>query len=122
MRAPIALIILGLLLAYGCVSPPPADGKDYEEFAKCLTNASAKMYGAYWCGHCNNQKSQFGDAWQYVTYVECALEGQDGQTEPCKEAGVRGYPTWIFADGSRIEGEAPFEELSNRTGCALPSN
>jgi hypothetical protein len=37
-----------------------------EAFAKCISAKQAKMYGAYWCPHCAEQKEMFGGAFQYV--------------------------------------------------------
>lgn len=81
-----------------------------EQLAKELTAQGAKMYGASWCGHCKEQKEAFGEAWKYVTYVECsAPEGE--QTPACVAADIQGYPTWIFKDGSRLEGKQSFDVL-----------
>ena len=89
-------------------------------FAKCLTKSSAKMYGAWWCTHCADQKKLFGFAFQYVNYVECSPPGQRTQNDVCKQAGLKGYPTWQFADGTRAEGALHLEALSEKTGCKLP--
>ena len=110
----IILIPLLLVLA-GCGGP----GK-YDAFAQCLTENGVKMFGAYWCPHCLNQKKEFGKSWQYVTYVECSLPGGQGQTEVCSKEGIKGYPTWEFANGERVSGEVPFPELSQKSGCPLP--
>jgi hypothetical protein len=108
----IVLIVAALLTAF--IKKPV----DYTNFAQCLTEKGAKMYGAWWCPHCNNQKKTFGDAWHYVTYVECST--QDGkETDDCKAAGITGYPTWRFSDGTELQGEATFEQLSQRTSCSL---
>lgn len=88
-----------------------------DDFAKCLTEKGAKFYGAYWCPHCTNQKDAFGSSIQYVKYLECATSS--GQTIECDAAGIKSYPTWIFADGSRLSGELPFETLAAKTGCTL---
>ena len=32
----------------------------YDAFAKCLASKQAKMYGLYWCPHCQEQKEKFG--------------------------------------------------------------
>ena len=77
------------------------------------------MYGAYWCPHCINQKKSFGDSWKYVNYIECSLPGGQGQTEICQQAGITGYPTWEFQDGSRLSGEVPFPVLMQRSGCSF---
>lgn len=89
----------------------------YDDFAKCLTDNEVKIYGAYWCPHCKNQKEMFGDSWKYVDYIECSLPNNQGQTSTCKQADIKGYPTWEFKDGERLSGELSFEILSEESGC-----
>ena len=90
----LVLGFIGLVLVVGVGSGP---GKtDYSEFAKCLTQKGAKMYGTFWCPHCQNQKKEFGDAWQYVTYTECSTPDGVGELEQCKNEGVTSYPTLVF--------------------------
>jgi len=91
-----------------------------DDFAKCLTSKHAKMYGLAWCPHCADQKEMFGFAFQYVDYVECGIEQNHTETEQCKQAGIKNFPTWQFADGSRKEGTEPLAMLSEKTGCRLP--
>ena len=120
--------IIGMLLIFAVVIvgifslslKEKAPGK-YDEFAKCLTEKNTKMWGAYWCPHCTNQKKEFGDSWEFVTYTECSLPGGSGQTEECNEAGIDGYPIWEFEDGERMSGEVPFETLAEKSGCELPN-
>ncbi|HEY9704725.1 MAG TPA: peptidylprolyl isomerase, partial [Allocoleopsis sp.] len=91
-----------------------------DDFAKCLTEKGVKMYGAYWCPHCNNQKEAFASSWQYVTYVECAVEGQPQvQTQECSDAEISGYPTWIV-NGRQYAGEQTLSRLGQLSGCSLP--
>ena len=90
---------------------------NYDDFAKCLTENNATMYGASWCSHCQNQKKMFGDSWQYINYVECS--NPDGtQADVCKNAGITGYPTWII-NGKVYTGEKTIQELSSLSGCQL---
>lgn len=93
--------------------PGPADA-----LAQCLTEKGVKMYGAYWCPHCQDQKKAFGNSWQYITYIECALPGGRGQTKECTDAGITGYPTWVFPDGERVGGEQSFSSLAEKSGCS----
>lgn len=86
----------------------------YDDFAKCLTERGATMYGAYWCPHCQNEKKAFGDSFRFVNYVECTKE-----TNLCLAEKINGYPTWIFGDGRRFEGEMGLEKLSEASGCEL---
>ena len=91
-----------------------------DDFAQCLKAKSARMYGAWWCPHCAEQKEMFGFAFQYVDYVECSPLNQKTMNDVCKQAGIKGYPTWQFADGSRVEGPQPLSALGAKTGCKLP--
>jgi hypothetical protein len=92
----------------------------YDGFAKCLSSKQAKMYGAYWCPHCAEQKEEFGKSFQYVNYVECAIKGSREMTAACKAAKVEHFPTWQFGAGPLVEGKFPLQELSDKTGCSLP--
>lgn len=92
----------------------------FDVFAHCLNNKGAKMYGAWWCPHCADEKELFGDAFHYVNYVECSPPGERTQNDACKQAQIKSYPTWQFADGSRTTGTQPLAELSKRTSCPLP--
>jgi len=91
-----------------------------ENFAKCLTDNGAKFYGTFWCSHCKNQKEMFGQAAQYLPYIECSTEDSQGQLDVCKDNNITGYPTWEFADGSRESGEVSLEKLAEKTSCQLP--
>ncbi len=91
----------------------------YDNFAKCISNEEVKIYGAYWCPHCINQKKMFGASWKYINYTECSLPNREGQTSICKEAGIKAYPTWEFQGGERVEGELSLKELSQYTNCPV---
>lgn len=90
------------------------------EFATCITDSGAKFYGAFWCSHCHNQKQAFGNAMNFLPYVECSTLDKKSQTEACKEAGITSYPTWVFGDGTILTGELPFDILEENTGCTAP--
>ncbi|MGB8816098.1 MAG: hypothetical protein WCC74_02620 [Minisyncoccia bacterium] len=87
----------------------------YDDFAKCLTGKGILMYGAIWCENCKIQKNLFGSSFQYIKYVECP-----DNAKLCLEKGIEGYPTWIFADGKKIEGRDTLEDLAKVSGCELP--
>ncbi len=91
----------------------------HDSFAQCLTEKGATMYGAYWCGHCQNQKELFSGSWKYVNYVECSLPSGKGQTQECIDKEINGYPTWEFADGSREVRVMSPQELAEKTGCSI---
>jgi hypothetical protein len=92
---------------------------EYDEFASCLTENGFKMFGAYWCPHCLDQKEMFGNSWEKINYIECSLPNKGGQTVACSNEGVESYPTWEYADGTRVLGVQSFSVLSEASGCPL---
>ena len=92
----------------------------YNEFAQCLADSDVTYYGAFWCPNCANQNELFGKSKEFVPYVECSTPNGQGQLQVCKDANITAYPTWEFADGSRVTGVQSLESLSEKTGCALP--
>mgnify|MGYP001559183456 CR=1 FL=1 len=97
----------------------PSGPGQYDAFAQCLTEKGAVFYGAFWCPHCQAQKKMFGPSAKLLPYVECsALDGKT-QTPICIEKNITSYPTWEFADGSRLSGEVSLETLAEKTSCEL---
>jgi hypothetical protein len=96
------------------MSPPPITTTSSERALVLSDNLllyNAKMYGAYWCSHCFDQKQAFGKkAFSQIQYIECSREGMNSQTSLCKEMDVPGYPTWEI-DGKLYPGERDLEEL-----------
>src|ERR1700721_800170 len=64
-----------VLLAGACVGGRYYRNHKYDSLAKCLASKQVRMYGLYWCPHCIEQKEEFGAAFHYVPYVECAIKG-----------------------------------------------
>jgi len=93
----------------------------HDAFARCLTQRGVKMYGAWWCPHCQDQKKEFGASFEYAPYVECGIKGDThGASQVCKDEKIQHYPTWQFPPtGERVERIFTLEELSDRTGCSL---
>jgi len=91
-----------------------------DSFAQCLKEKGAVFYGAFWCPHCQNQKAMFGKSVRYLPYVECSTPDGKEQLKTCNDKKIEGYPTWEFADGSRLSGEIPLTQLAEKTGCQLP--
>jgi hypothetical protein len=93
----------------------------YDNFARCLSQKGIKMYGAYWCPHCSEQKAMFDASFQYAPYIECGIQGNTAKIQQeCTDAGIKHFPTWQFPPlGERVEGAIPLEDLSLRSGCPL---
>ncbi len=83
--------------------------------AQHLTATNAKMYGAYWCSHCDNQKRKFGEAQKLIPYIECDANGVNPQTALCQQKGIKGFPTWEI-NGKLLSGERSLDELANESG------
>ncbi|MFA5841212.1 MAG: thioredoxin domain-containing protein [Candidatus Paceibacterota bacterium] len=117
----IGLLILGTIatVLLQSNSTPPGPGK-YDTFATCLKDKGAVFYGAYWCPHCQSQKKLFGSSAKLLPYVECSTADASAQTQVCKDKKIEGYPTWEFADGTRMNGEIPLQQLADKTSCVLP--
>lgn len=113
----LAVVVFGLIFLQKKGEKP----RIYDNFATCLGEAGAKFYGAFWCPHCGKQKQAFGPSQDKLPYIECSTADSRGQTEACIAAGIQSYPTWEFADGTRVTGEQSLETLAEKTGCALPT-
>lgn len=128
----IAVIGIGLLVGSKLIYTPSVSpvseeaistvvaGK-YTELAQCIKNSGAKFYGAFWCPHCQEQKKLFGDAVTELPYIECSNPDKKSQTQVCIDAKITGYPTWEFADGSRLDGEVSLAKLAEETSCVVPN-
>ena len=89
----------------------------YDAVAQCINDSGATFYGAFWCPHCQATKAMFGKSAKLLPYVECSQPSGKGQLQVCTDADVQGYPTWEFADGSRLGGERTMQELAEKTNC-----
>lgn len=119
----IAILVVGILatvIVRGGGSITPSGPGKYDTFATCLKDKGAVFYGAFWCPHCQATKKMFGSSQKLLPYVECSTVDAKGQTPICIDKKVSSYPTWEFADGSRLTGELTFEQLAEKTMCELP--
>ncbi|KAM3092666.1 vitamin K epoxide reductase family protein [Phormidesmis sp. 146-35] len=101
------------------------------KLAQHLKNINAKMYSAYWCPHCYEQKKLFGaEALQYLPSIECAEDGKNPQANLCREIAPKveketgrgfGFPTWEI-NGKFYAGQQPLEELAKASGYDGPRN
>src|SRR3989344_2676005 len=112
----LVLVGLGLLIYPNFQSGPTNLGP----FAACLKDKGALFYGTFWCLYCQAQKKLFGSAAGELPYIECSTPDGQGQLPVCAQNGIKGYPTWAFADGSRLSGEVPLRTLADKSGCVLP--
>lgn len=125
------IVLVGTLGIYAKVNNPVADLSVSGEAGLAITTTSgaaeialaahlkqvgAKMYGAFWCSHCHDQKQLFGqEAVSQIDYIECDPKGKNPQTSLCKAANVQGYPTWEMK-GKFYSGTQPLEKLAELSG------
>ena len=102
----IALIVLAVgIYAYSYFAMP---GK-YDNFAKCLSEKGAVMYGATWCKYTQAQRAMFGKSFRYINYKDFT-----------KGPNIEVTPTWII-DGKSYERTQSFEDLAHFSGCEVLS-
>ncbi|HEY2383194.1 MAG TPA: vitamin K epoxide reductase family protein [Terriglobia bacterium] len=116
-----ALIIILHLNYIGVLGDAPkAEDLQTRALAVHLAQSGAKMYGAYWCPHCQQQKSFFGASVGRLPYVECSPNGQNApQASECQSMGIKSYPTWVI-NGKKIEEVMTLKQLADATGFQGP--
>lgn len=106
------LIIIWLIVRASGKSDQAASDGSPESLARCLRASGAKFYGSQSCGYCTKQKAMFGSAARDLPYIECS-----GNSKACQDAGITGYPTWVFKDGTKKTGALSLESLKQFAGC-----
>ncbi|WP_299492468.1 vitamin K epoxide reductase family protein [Acaryochloris sp. IP29b_bin.137] len=105
------------------------------ELAKHLKQIDAKMFGAFWCPHCADQKKLFGiQAISEMPYVECAPEGPSPQLELCQTELTKaseklrpiigrdaGFPTWKIGD-QYYSGQQSLQDLAQYSNYQGPKD
>ena len=86
------LLVLFFVMATFLVACSEETPEELNNFATCLTENGAEMYGLYNCGHCNDQKEMFGGAFEKVNYIECSVDQQK-----CAEKNIKGVPIWFLS-------------------------
>lgn len=108
----LAFLVFGALIAAAALKN--AAPSQYDELAQCISDAGGKMYGAYWCGACEQQKADFGSAFKYINYEECSSAGSHS-FDLCPD--ITSTPTWEKADGTRFTGAHTLSNLAQEFGC-----
>jgi hypothetical protein len=97
------LIVGGIGFSYiNSKKPGPLD-----DFAQCLTEKGAVMYGASWCKYTAAQKQMFGNSMRFIDYRDFSENPE-----------VKTTPTW-FIDGQKYEKVQSLDKLASITGCVI---
>src|SRR5262245_35820130 len=113
-----AVVIVLLHLNYTGIlgEQPAAEDPATRALAIHVAQSGAKMYGAYWCPHCQEQKEIFGPSASRLPYIECSPGGRSApQAQECRDAKIESYPTWII-NGKRFEQVMNQKQLADATG------
>jgi len=112
------LVVVGII-GFAVTKQTATSDPKMDAFAQCLTQHGVKMFGAWWCPHCKSQKELFGKSFEKINYTECSDPGSNEMNQTCKSAGIEGFPTWEFKDGTRVSGEVKLEDLGKKAECTL---
>lgn len=97
------IIIAGIGFGYANSKKPAA----LDNFAKCLSEKDAVMYGASWCKYTQAQKRMFGNSIKFINYKDFTENKE-----------VRKTPTW-FINGEKYEDVQSLDKLAALTGCSI---
>jgi len=78
-----------------------------DDFAKCLTEKGAIMYGASFCKYTHGQKGMFGNSAKYLDYRDFS-----------EDANIKFTPTWVI-DGQYYKNAQSLDRLAFITGCVI---
>lgn len=95
--------------------------QDLVGFAKALTSAGAKFYGAAWCPMCNSQKALFDDGAKFLPFIEVTNPDRT-PNQIATDNNITAYPTWTFANGTRVTGSQTLSQLSSLSGVPIPAS
>lgn len=94
---------------------------DLVAFAKALTQAGVRFFGADWCPFCNEQKKLFEDGYVYLPFIEVTNADRTLNSTGTSE-NITTYPTWEFSNGQRVTGVQTLAQLSSLSGVAIPQS
>ena len=92
---------------------------DLVAFSQQLNAAGAKLFGAAWDVNTTAQRQLFGDGAQFLPFIEVTNTSHN-PNQTAISNNITTYPTWVFADNSRLEGVQTLAALSAKTGIAIP--
>ncbi len=94
-------------------------GDDLVKFAKDLSAKNVVLYGADWSTSTSDQKRLFDDGAKHLTYIDVTNSDRTPNQTAIDKA-ITTYPTWIFADGGRLEGIQSLKAIGTRANVPIP--
>jgi len=113
--------LLPIFVAGSYQERPPAEV--VLDLASCITSKHIKMFGSDGCGHCQHQKSLFGESFTQIEYIDC-YKGEEGK-KSCEDNDIESFPTWVKFDEhgkevDRVKGVQSLEKMETFSGCKMP--
>jgi len=102
----------------------PEEGESSEdlvEFAKLLTQSGTVVYGATWSADSSEQRRLFQDGAKYLPFVNVTNPDRT-PNQLAAQHQITVYPTWVFDDGSRLEGMQSLATIALRSGLTIPQS
>lgn len=94
---------------------------DLVGLALAITDSGATFFGAAWCPFCTEQKELFEDGGQFLPFQE--VTNPDRSLNDVGMANdITMLPTWVFSDGTRIEGVVSLQTLAAAAGVTVPTS
>lgn len=106
------LVLAALIFSYTLYLKSQMPGQ-YDDFARCLAEKGAVIYGNDICQYTARELNFFGSSMKYLDYVKC-VENK----ELCDAKGVKITPTWEI-NGKMYEGIQGLQKLADLSGCEV---
>ena len=88
--------------------------------ANCLTGKEVRFFGTAECPWCIRQKELFGEAAEFLPYIECTPGiATEQEIAMCEEANVGGVPDWRFPGQEPVTGMQSIERIAELSGCPI---
>lgn len=110
----LSALVLGALIG-GAVWKNNAPSK-YDNLAQCIDDKGGKIYVAYWCSACAQQKELLGSAMRKLEAVECSAPGSR-TFDLCPD--ITATPTWELPNGEKVTGVRTPEQLAEMFECEI---
>ncbi|MGL4513012.1 MAG: peptidylprolyl isomerase [Lacipirellulaceae bacterium] len=88
-------------------------------FAQALAATTTRLYGASWNAASSQQRALFQDGARLLPFVE-STNNDRTPNQAARDNNVTTYPTWVFPDGSRATEVLTLQQISQRSGVAIP--
>ena len=92
---------------------------DLVALAQSLSDADAVLYGAPWDSATTAELRMFDDGAPLLDFQD-VTNADRTPSELAIDRDITTYPTWLFADGSRLEGTQTIDSVASAAGVELP--